>query len=65
MKATYHPEDDILYLRFNDKPIVRELAHGWNVNLAYAADGDIVEMTILDAKAAGLYPIQTDTRQAA
>lgn len=66
MKAIYHTEDDILYLRFNEKPIVREVTHGWNLNMAYAADGDIVEMTVLDAKASGLYPIHTDeTRKAA
>jgi uncharacterized protein YuzE len=66
MKATYHPDDDILYLRFNDKQIVREESHGWNLNMAYAADGDVVEMTVLDAKASGLYPIHTDeTRKAA
>ena len=34
--------------------------------MAYAADGDVVEMTVLDAKASGLYPIHTDeTRKAA
>ncbi len=66
MKATYHPDDDILFLRFNDKLIVREESHGWNLNMAYAADGDVVEMTVLDAKASGLYPIHTDeTRKAA
>ena len=66
MRATYHPDDDILFLRFNDKPIVREESHGWNLNMAYSADGDVVEMTVLDAKASGLYPIHTDeTRKAA
>ena len=65
MKATYLLDDDILYLRFNDKPIAREVAHGWNINVGYATDGDMVEMTVLDARAAGLYPIATDTRQAA
>ena len=66
MRATYHPDDDILFLRFNDKLIVREESHGWNLNMAYAADGDVVEMTVLDAKASGLYPIHTDeTRKAA
>ena len=65
MKSTYDPDDDILYLRFNDKPIAREVSHGWNVNIAYAADGDIVEMTILEAREAGLYPIATEARKAA
>lgn len=60
MRATYHPDDDILFLRFNDKLIAREESHGWNLNMAYAADGDVVEMTVLDAKASGLYPIHTD-----
>ena len=45
MKTIDYPEDDILYMRFNDKPITREVSLGWNVNTAYAADGDLVEMT--------------------
>ena len=65
MNSTYDAEDDILYLRFNDKPIAREVAHGWNVTVAYAADGDIVEMTLLEARASGLYPPVIEERQAA
>ena len=34
IKAACHPKDDSLYPRFTDKPIVRELAHGWNLNPA-------------------------------
>ena len=60
MRATYYAEDDILYLRLNDKPIVREESHGWNLNMAFAADGDVVEMTVLDARASGLYPIHSE-----
>lgn len=65
MKTIYYPEDDILYMRFNDKTIAREVSHGWNVNMAYSADGDLVEMTILDAQKEGMYPIQTEERKAA
>ena len=65
MKTIYYPEDDILYMRFNDKPIAREVSHGWNLNMAYAADGDLVEMTILDAQKEGMYPIQTEVSKAA
>ncbi len=65
MKTIYYPEEDILYLRFNDKPIVREVSHGWNVNMAYAADEDLLEMTILDAQKEGMYPIQTEGKKAA
>ncbi len=64
MRTTYNPEDDILYMRFCDKPIAREVSHGWNINLAN--DGDLVEMTtILDARAEGLYPVTTEDRKAA
>lgn len=65
MRTTYDPDDDILYMRFSDKPIAREVAHGWNINIAYAKDGDLVEMTILDARAEGLYPVVTGDQKAA
>jgi len=65
MKAAYHSEDDILYLKFNDKPIVREVSRDWHVNIAYAEDGDVVEITVLDAHATGLFPILTEQRRAA
>jgi hypothetical protein len=65
MKTIYYPEDDILFMRFNDKPIVREVSHNWHLNMAYAADGDLVEMTILDAKKEGIYPVMTEDRKAA
>jgi hypothetical protein len=35
------------------------------MNLAYSEDGDLVEMTILDARAEGLYPVTTESRRAA
>ena len=49
MKTIYYPADDILFMRFLAKPVVREVSHNWHVNMAYAADGDLVEITILDA----------------
>lgn len=33
-------------------PIVKDVSHGWNVNIGYAADG-IAEITILNAGSAG------------
>jgi hypothetical protein len=33
MKSIYHPDDDILYLKFNDKPIVSEVSRDWHVTL--------------------------------
>ena len=44
IKAACHPKDDSLYPRFTDKPIVRELAYGWNLITTYAVDGVILDM---------------------
>lgn len=59
MKTTYFPQDDILEIRFSDKPIVREASQDWNVNVSYAADGSIVELVILDAVKLGLMPFES------
>lgn len=58
-QTTYYAADDILVLHVADKPVVREVSQDWNVNVSYAADGEVVEVVILDAKASGLYPVQT------
>lgn len=58
MKATYYPEDDILNMRFSDKPITREISQDWFVNVSFAEDGTIVEMVILDAAQQGLMPLR-------
>jgi uncharacterized protein YuzE len=50
VKTTYFENDDILQIRVSEKPIVREVSHGWNVNIAYAEDGSVVEIVLLDAK---------------
>jgi hypothetical protein len=49
--------DDILHIEFSREPIVKDVSHGWNVNVGYAANG-IAEITILDAKAAGCWPLE-------
>ena len=59
MKTIYFPQDDILEIRFSDKPIVREASQDWNVNVSYAADGSIVELVILDAVKLGLMPFES------
>lgn len=60
MKTTYYPEDDILEIHLNDKPVAREVSHGWNVNISYAEDGSVCEIVILEAKEKGLYPVDTE-----
>jgi len=59
MKTTYHEEDDILVLHMEDKPIVREVSQDWNTHISYAADGTVVEVVVLDARANGAMPIQS------
>lgn len=61
MKATYFEHDEILEIRVSDKPIVREVSHGWNTNISYAQDGSVVETVLLDAKKEGLLPVEVRT----
>jgi hypothetical protein len=65
MKTTYYPQDDILEIRFNDKPVAREVSQDWNVNLSFAADGALVELVILDAVASGFIPFQSESGKTA
>lgn len=57
MKTTYFEDDDILVLRMTDKPIVREVSQDWNTHISYAEDGSVVELVVLDARAAGAMPV--------
>ncbi len=65
MRTTYYPDDDILELHFSEEPIVREVSQNWNIHLSYDAQGRIVEVVVLDARAIGLYPTLIETKQAA
>jgi hypothetical protein len=56
MRTTYYPQDDILEIRFSEKPISRELSQDWNINLSYAEDGSIVELVILEVGGDGSVP---------
>lgn len=64
MKTIYYPDDDILEIRLSDKRPVREVSHGWNINVSYAEDGAICEIVILEAKEKGLFPVETAQRAA-
>jgi hypothetical protein len=57
MKIVYSPADDILYIQFSRDPVIKDVSHGWNVNIGYG-DAGIVEITVLDAKAKGYWPIE-------
>lgn len=64
MQITYYEDDDILFIKFNDKPIVRDVSYDWNMNIGYTEQG-VGEITLLDAKAAGLLPIVMDSASVA
>ena len=57
MRITYDDQDDILCIEFSKEPIIKDVSHGWNVNIGYTAKG-IAEITVLDAKAAGYWPLE-------
>jgi uncharacterized protein YuzE len=57
MRIKYDDQDDILHIEFSQDPIVKDVSHGWNINVAYSARG-IVEVTILEAKAKGYWPLE-------
>lgn len=64
MKTIYYPEDDILEIHFGERPIAREVSQDWNVHVSYDAEGNIVQMVILDAKAIGVLPVDERERAA-
>ena len=57
MRIKYDVQDDILHIEFSNEPIVKDVSHGWNVNIGYSANG-IAEITILSAKEAGYWPLE-------
>jgi uncharacterized protein YuzE len=57
MRIKYDDQDDILHIAFSNAPIVRDVSHGWNVNVGYDVNG-IAEITILEAKAGGYWPLE-------
>ena len=60
MKTTYYTDDDILEIQVSEKPVAREVSHGWTVNIAYAEDGSVVEIVLLEAREKGLFPVALD-----
>ncbi len=64
MKTKYYPEDDILVIRLSDAPVAKEVSQNWNVNISYAANGEVVEIVILEAKEKGLFPVETEKHAA-
>lgn len=57
MRIMYDEQEDILLIEFSNEPIIKDVSHGWNVNIGYTATG-IAEITILNAKADGYWPLE-------
>jgi uncharacterized protein YuzE len=57
MRIEYDSEDDILNIEFTKEAIIKDISYGWNVNIGYGVNG-IAEITILDAKAKGYWPLE-------
>ena len=65
MHTTYFDQDDTMVIHLSNKPIVRETSQDWHTHISYAADGAIVEVVVLDARANGLIPMQNNHAAAA
>lgn len=65
MHATYWKDDDILEVRFSDKPIAREVSETWHVHKSYAEDGELVCVVFLDAVKEGYFTPEANGRKAA
>ncbi len=53
----YDDGTDVLHIGFSSEPIIKDVSHGWNVNIGYA-ENSIAEITILDAKASSFWPLK-------
>jgi uncharacterized protein YuzE len=61
MKIDYDEREDVLFIRFRDEPVIKDVSYGWNVNIGITEHG-IGQITILDAEADGLLPLQVSKK---
>lgn len=52
MTCSHYEQGDVLLTRPNAEPVARGVAQA-NVHIRYAADGELAELVVLDAKAQG------------
>jgi hypothetical protein len=57
VKSTYFEEGDVLRIRISDRPVARKVAQDADVHIAYAADGSVVEVVLLNAMVQGWVPL--------
>lgn len=56
MEISYDETEDILFIRFNNEAIIRDISYDWHINIGMTAKG-IGQITILEAKAMNLLPV--------
>lgn len=56
IRIKYDEQEDILHIEFSQGAIVRDVSCSWDVHLGYT-EGGIAEITILDAKKNGYWPL--------
>lgn len=57
MRIEYEAQDDILRIVFSEAQLIKDISYNWNINVGFALTG-IGEITILDAKANGYWPLE-------
>ena len=60
MIINYDEKEDILFIKFTEDPVLKDVSYDWNVNIGYTSGG-IGQITILDAANYGLMPIQLNS----
>ena len=58
MKSTYFEQGDVLRIQISERPISREVSQDRNVYIAFADDGSVVEVVLLNAKVRGWLPLR-------
>jgi hypothetical protein len=59
MRIACYEQDDILFIEILQGTVVRDESVSWNVNVGSTAEG-LGEITILDARKSGIYPLQIE-----
>lgn len=62
MEISYDEVEDILFIRFNQEPIIRDISYGWHINVGMTENG-IGQITILEAKSHNCLPLHLPTIQ--
>ena len=57
MQIDYDDSEDILFIKFNNEAVQKDISYGWNVHVGMTAHG-IGQISILNAKADKFLPIR-------